>query len=328
MTEQILGGKILKSVKDRCEPYRDYFRGKLVTIVMFHPPEIETNERILSQYQAAVTSTNQKVKTFEFLDCNVNRVELPATTTEDAFTNVILNAATQENSLGIIVQNPIPERDLRKILSKIPPSLDIDAINENQATFKASATSESIARLIQSFALPDSRVAVVGAGGFVGRGVVRLLEDSQIECIKLDYGDILTRTHEADIVVSCTGEPELLDQRHILPSHRLVVDSGFIPQPDGSVKGDVNRSAYEIPQYLTPVPGGVGPLQMAVLLERIVELHLEQKLEKWSVQVPEAEYNLSVVPDLLITPDIIVAEEIEIEELIVETIETDIELEP
>lgn len=318
MSEQILGGKILKAVKEKCEPYRDYFSGKSVTIVMFHPPQAETNPQKLSQYQAAVTSTNQKVKTFEFLGCNVDRVELPATTTEDTFGEVIADASANQNTLGIIVQNPIPDSDLRIVLNAIPIKLDIDAINENHPIFKASATSEAIARLVQDFSTSDTKVAVVGALGFVGRGVVRILEEAGIPCIKLDRGDDLLQTREADIVVSAAGKAELLDERHILPSHRLVVDSAFIPQADGSIKGDVNRSVYDIPQYLTPVPGGIGPLQMATLLERIVELHLEQSIEKWSIQLPERFMSQEVAPDLIITPDA----------SILKDSQTDIELEP
>jgi methylenetetrahydrofolate dehydrogenase (NADP+)/methenyltetrahydrofolate cyclohydrolase len=252
MTEQILGGKILKTVKNRCEPYRDHFQGKRVTIAMFDPPETETNTRILGQYQAAVTSTNQKSKTFEFLGCSVDRLQLPAKTLPTEFDRLLQQAASDSNSLAIIVQNPIPNDKLKRKLSAIPAHLDIDAINENHRLFKANATSESIARLVRAFATPDSRVAVVGAGGFVGRGVVKLLEDSQIQWLGLDLGDSLNSTHEADIVVSATGRQELLNEQHILPSHRLVVDSGFIPQPDGSIKGDVNLSAYDTRSTLLP----------------------------------------------------------------------------
>ncbi|PSB00388.1 bifunctional 5,10-methylenetetrahydrofolate dehydrogenase/5,10-methenyltetrahydrofolate cyclohydrolase [Merismopedia glauca] len=307
MTEQILGGKILKGVKDRCQPYSSYFQGKLITIVMFQPPEELTDAKILGQYRAAVTSTNQKVKTFEFLGCEVKSFTLPGNTEPERFGDILKGAANNRNSLAIIVQNPIPGSKLKLELGNIPPRLDIDGINENRGLFKASATSESIARLAQSFAIQGSKVAVVGAGGFVGRGVVRLLEDSQIQCLKIDMGDDLLRTHEADIVVSCTGEAELLDKRHILPSHRLVVDSGFIPQADGSIKGDVNRSAYDIPQYLTPVPGGVGPMQMATLLERIVELTQEQSPQKWTIETQSAEM-IGIPPDILDLPDMTSAE--------------------
>ena len=122
---------------------------------------------------------------------------------------------------------------------------------------------------------------MIGAKGFVGRGVMRLLEEDNIQCIGLDEGDDLLRTHEADIVVSATGVKELLDERHLLPKHQLVVDAGFVPTEQGML-GDVKRSAYDIPKNLTPVPGGVGPLQMATLLERLISVTTGRDIEKWT----------------------------------------------
>ena len=84
-------------------------------------------------------------------------------------------------------------------------------------------------------------------------------------------------------VVSASGVPRLVDERHLKPKHKLVVDSGFVPLPNQLVIGDVKRSAYNIPQNITPVPNGVGPMQMAVLLERIIEL-AGLEIEKWDYQ--------------------------------------------
>lgn len=272
-----------------------------MTIVRFEPPGELSDAKLLGHYQAAITSTNQKVKTFEFLGCEVKSFTLAGNTKPERFSDILKGAANNHNSIAIIVQNPIPESKLKLELGNIPPRLDIDGMNENRGFFQASATSESIARLVRSFTNPDSRVAVVGAVGFVGRGIVRLLEANQIQCLKIDMGDDLLQTHEADIVVSCTGEPELLNERYILPSHRLVVDAGFIPQPDGTIKGDVNRSAYDIPQYITPVPGGIGPLQMATLLERLVMVALDVELEPWTFALPSTAPK--VTPDLSVTPE-------------------------
>ena len=111
---------------------------------------------------------------------------------------------------------------------------------------------------------------MVGARGFVGRGVVRLLNDRGLDVEQIDLGDDLHRVTRADIVVSTAGNPHLLTAEHIRPYHRLVVDSGFTPQADGSVTGDVHPAAARLPQNITPVPGGVGPIEMAVLMDRIV----------------------------------------------------------
>lgn len=278
MTEQILGSKILKLVKERCQPHQDYFQGKLVTIVLFEPPETETDALLLAQYQAAITSTNQKVKTFKFLGCNVNRIELSARTSRLRFRKLLQEIARNSNSIGVIVQNPIPKDELKQELVNIPPQLDIDGISKKNPLFEASATSEAIARLASSFAEPGDKVAVVGSIGFVGSGVVKLLKEKNINIIELDKAkgdsdrDIKEGVLVAEIVVSATGKENLIKQSYLKPDHKIVLDAGFVPQADGTILGDVAKDAYDVPQNLTPVPGGIGPTQMAVLLERLMKV--------------------------------------------------------
>jgi methylenetetrahydrofolate dehydrogenase (NADP+) / methenyltetrahydrofolate cyclohydrolase len=287
MTNQILGGKILKLVKERCQPHNNYFQRKLITIIMFQPPKQETDAQKLAQYEAAVTSTSQKVKTFQFLSCDVNRLELPVDTSRLRFRKLIKEAANDFNSIGIIVQNPVPKKELKEELINIPSQLDIDGINQDNSLFKASATSEAIARLTESFALPGDKVAVLGSLGFVGSGVVLLLKEKGIEVIKLDKAkgdsdhDIKEGVLSADIVISATGKQDLITQDYLKPAHKLVLDAGFVPLADGTILGDVAKDAYNIPQNLTPVPGGIGPTQMAVLLERLMKV-AKIEIQPWN----------------------------------------------
>ncbi len=277
MSERIYGGQIVKLVKQRCEPYREFFADKLITIVLFEPPDSLTDKQTLAQYSAAVTSTNQKARTFEFLGCVVERRELDAKTRSSKFAQILNEAAANPNSIGIIVQNPIPRNKLKSKLERIPGRLDIDGINE-ASIFKVSATSEAISRLISGFAEPGDRVAIVGSMGFVGRGVIKLLQENNIQLIELDRrkndtaSQIKQGVFNADLVVTATGQANLIQPDYLKPEHKLVIDAGFIPQEDGLILGDISKEAYDIPQYLTPVPGGVGPTQMAVLLERIMKV--------------------------------------------------------
>lgn len=263
MSEKIYGGRILQVVKQRCQPHQQFFIDKSVTIILFKPPKDLIDKQMLGQYSAAATSTKQKVKTFEFLGCKVNRHELTADVKIGQFRDTIIKAAKDLRSLGIIVQNPIPDRDLAVGLEEIPPRLDIDCINKT-STFKAPATSEAISRLILDFTQPGDRVAVVGSMGFVGKGVVQLLKRQNIELIELDRGKGDTNSQikqailVADLVVSATGKANLIQPEYLKPEHKLVIDAGFIPQADGTVIGDLSKKAYDIPQYLAPVPGGVG----------------------------------------------------------------------
>jgi 5,10-methylene-tetrahydrofolate dehydrogenase/methenyl tetrahydrofolate cyclohydrolase len=77
--------------------------------------------------------------------------------------------------------------------------------------------------------------------------------------MQLDLGDDLRAVRDADIIASVTGTPRLIGPEHLASHHRLVVDSGFVPQPDDSAQGDVQREAYSIPQHLTPVPDASAP---------------------------------------------------------------------
>ncbi|MGB5632437.1 MAG: hypothetical protein WBM86_06620 [Waterburya sp.] len=286
MSQRIFGGQIVKVVKQRCQPHFSFFADKSVTIVLFEPPEDLTNEQMLAQYSAAVTSTKQKVKTFEFLGLSVNRHELKADVKISQFRDIIVAAGKDPNSVGIIVQNPIPYEDLAMELERIPPHLDIDGINHN-SIFQASATSEAISRLVSDFAKERDRVAVVGSMGFVGSDVVNLLQSEELEIIELDIrkGDtereIKQSVLDTDLVVTATGRANLIQPDYLKASHKLVIDAAFIPQSDGTILGDISKDAYDIPEYLTPVPGGIGPAQMAVLLERIMKV-AQIEIQPWN----------------------------------------------
>ena len=91
-------------------------------------------------------------------------------------------------------------------------------------------------------------------------------------------GDDLRQVRDVDIVISTTGRAGLLTAEHLHPRHRLVVDAGFVPHPDGP-HGDVHPSAQHLPQAITPVPGGVGPIEMATLAERLTEDRVRRILD-------------------------------------------------
>jgi len=98
---------------------------------------------------------------------------------------------------------------------------------------------------------------------------------------ELDVGDDLGRTADADIVISTAGNPHILTREHLREHHRLVVNAGFSPRGGGVVFGDIHPDALAIAQYRTPVPGGVGPVEMAVLMERLVRQTVDSALPAW-----------------------------------------------
>ena len=140
---------------------------------------------------------------------------------------------------------------------------------------------------MEPFVQDKPTVAVVGSQGFVGQGVVNLVRRHDVHVIQLDIDDDLSRVRNAKVVISVTGSRGILRPGLILPTHRLVVDSGFVPEPGGGVSSDVAPEAVNIPRQITPVPGGIGPVEMAILLERLIRKEVDPTLPPWRLVDPE-----------------------------------------
>ena len=276
---QIRGGPSLGQLKRDYEQYKAPLavKDKQIAIVRFEPPS-DATQSDLARYEAAAVSMRQKVKTFGYLNTPVEEYVCAQNMPENDFETLIRQFNADERITGVIIQVPVPD-DLKDYIPLIEEDKDIDAL-ANGSRFPTGATAEGIVRIAQPFIDPETTVAVVGSEGFVGTDIIKLLQQRGVDYIPLDQGDDLLRVREADIVISVTGQPEVLDERHLSPTHRLVIDSGFVPI-DGEVYGDVKKSAYGIPQNLTPVPGGTGPIEMAVLMERLVQKEIDPQIQPW-----------------------------------------------
>jgi methylenetetrahydrofolate dehydrogenase (NADP+)/methenyltetrahydrofolate cyclohydrolase len=104
----------------------------------------------------------------------------------------------------------------------------------------------------------------------------------------------ITTIKQYDIVVSTVGAAGLIESKHLQENHTLIVDTGFIPLENAkkltsdNVKGDVDPSAKKNTQFITPVPGGTGPIEMAVLIERVAKLY-DIEVPSWKVILAEGE---------------------------------------
>lgn len=288
---KVSGGLIKKGVLERFQgEYGDAIaKASLkIEILRFVTPTAASEGKIAG-YQAAEDSRVQKTKTFRSLGIEVvDREFLPQNLTEVEFQELIneLNADPSVN--GIIVQYPIPKQ-CEIPIKTIAPEKDLDALSSTKGVFKVPATSVGIVRVIEPFLNEDTVVSVVGSEGFVGAGVVSLLESKRIRVVPYDRSRTgfkdsnLLDLKDADIVVSVTGQPGILDERHLSPEQVLVVDGGYFPIGNEKL-GDVARSAVNIPQNYTPVPGGVGPIEMAVLMERVIQQNIDPDVKPWKVE--------------------------------------------
>ncbi|RTL63158.1 MAG: bifunctional 5,10-methylenetetrahydrofolate dehydrogenase/5,10-methenyltetrahydrofolate cyclohydrolase [Pseudonocardiaceae bacterium] len=276
---QVPGRHILNEVLDAYQPFRPQIEDQHVRVVVFRfEPAADAPPRWVTRMAASEVSAAQKERTFTRLGVRAAPVALPDRASLAQLLDALQAANEAPDVAAIIVQTPLPAR-LERAIDQIEPSKDIDALGAH-SQHPACATADGIARIAAPFLENGSSCAVVGARGFVGSGVVELLHRGGHRPLVLDQGDDLRQVRDVDVVISTTGRAGLLTAEHLHTGHRLVIDSGFVPHPAGPI-GDVHPSAAHLPQTITPVPGGIGPVEMATLAERLVTQLAAPQMSQW-----------------------------------------------
>jgi methylenetetrahydrofolate dehydrogenase (NADP+)/methenyltetrahydrofolate cyclohydrolase len=181
---------------------------------------------------------------------------------------------------GILVQLPLPPQvDSERVVRAIRPDKDVDGLHpENlgrllrgQPRF-VPCTPRGVMTLLDHYevGIKGRRAVVVGRSTLVGLPLAILLmqRDASVTILHAKSVEPWVHTREADLVVSAVGRPGLLDRKWIRPG-AVVVDVGITRTADGLV-GDVAPEVQGIARAITPVPGGVGPMTIATLLQNTV----------------------------------------------------------
>jgi len=205
-------------------------------------------------------------------------VQLPETSTTDDVVTMITKLSQNPDIDGILVQHPVPDQvDERAAFEAIAPGKDVDGVTMYSLAAMAlglpgfhSCTPAGIIRLLNAYDvdLAGKHAVVVGRSPILGKpvGLLLLNEDATVTFCHSHTVDLAAQVARADLVVASVGRPELIKGDWIKPG-AVVVDAGYNP---GNV-GDVEQSvAAERASLITPVPGGVGPMTIAVLLEQTV----------------------------------------------------------
>ncbi len=205
--------------------------------------------------------------------------DLPETVTEDVVLDLIDQLNHREDIHGILVQLPLPAHiDTYKVLEKIDPNKDVDGFHPFNIGLLVQrrpklrpCTPKGITNLLKKICpnLEGLNAVVVGASNIVGRpmGMELLLEGCTVTLCHHLTRDVSWHTKHADILVSAVGKPNFIQANWIKPG-AIVVDVGINRLDDGSFVGDVDfHHAKEVASWITPVPGGVGPMTVATLLE-------------------------------------------------------------
>lgn len=210
-------------------------------------------------------------------------VRLPADVPEQHLLNSIRTLNDDGSVDGILVQLPLPAHiDAQKVLLALDPHKDVDGFHpENAGLLFTGAprvracTPRAVMELIRrtGVALAGKHAVVVGRSNIVGKPLaLLLLEENATVTVCHSHTEQLERIcREADVLISAAGRPGLITREHVKPG-AVVIDVGINRTKDG-LRGDVDfDAASSEAAWITPVPGGVGPMTIAMLLENTLEL--------------------------------------------------------
>ena len=238
---------------------------------------------------ASLTYVGSKVRYCEKIGYQSTLIHLPETTSEGELLEQIHSLNTDKEIDGFIVQLPLPKHiDEEKVLMAVDPHKDVDGFHPTNFGKMAldiesfiPATPYGIVELLDRYKIDISgkHAVVIGRSNIVGRPMSILLSrksspgNATVTLTHSRTKNLETITKEADIVVSALGVPNFLTQG-MIKEGAIIIDVGITRVPDDSkpkgyvITGDVDyENVKEKASYITPVPGGVGPMTIAMLLQ-------------------------------------------------------------
>ncbi|EGJ76930.1 putative bifunctional protein methylenetetrahydrofolate dehydrogenase and methenyltetrahydrofolate cyclohydrolase [Streptomyces sp. Tu6071] len=210
--------------------------------------------------------------------------ELPASATQEEIEDVVRELNADPACTGYIVQLPLPKGiDENRVLELMDPDKDADGLhpmNLGRLVLNEPAplpcTPYGIVRLLRQHGveLNGAEVVVVGRGVTIGRPMPLLLtrrsENATVTQCHTGTRDLSAHLRRADIVVAAAGVPHLIKPEDVKPG-AAVLDVGVSRDENGKIVGDVHPGVAEVAGWLSPNPGGVGPMTRAQLLVNVVE---------------------------------------------------------
>ncbi len=212
------------------------------------------------------------------------RIDLPSNATQDSVLEVVANLHSDSSVHGILVQSPAPKGvDELVIASAISPDKDVDGFHpanlgrlvQGDASGLLPCTPSGVLMMLEQSGtrLSGAKAVVLGRSRIVGMPMALMLAqrgiDSTVTIAHSRTEDAAALCREADIIVAAIGRPHTVKADWIKPG-AFVADVGISRTGDGVIAGDVDPGVSEVAGWLTPVPGGVGPMTIAMLMANTV----------------------------------------------------------
>lgn len=276
MSAKIIDGKVVSAkIKDELKENICAFKekyGKDITLAVV----------LIGEDPASQVYVRNKIKACEYVGIKSESYVLPADTTQKQAEDLIKELSNNDNVTGILVQLPVPKHlDEDKLLKLIPAKKDVDGFSDenigkllqNKDTV-ISCTPYGVMELLkhEDISLKGKNAVIIGRSNIVGKPMACLLlnADATVSVCHSKTKDLKSYTKNADVLIVAIGRPEFVTG-DMIKEGAVVIDVG-INRVDGVLKGDVEfESAKQVAGYITPVPGGVGPMTIAMLMKNCVD---------------------------------------------------------
>ena len=273
-----VSNKIKDGIKDKVDDYRQRL-GKVPGLAVI----------MVGDNPASKVYVNSKINTCKQVGFHSVTETLPSCVSTENLLSLIDKYNYDDSINGILVQLPLPEHiDEREILYSILPEKDVDGfhpINVGKINIGDEAmrpcTPAGIMVLLEEYDIPlqGADVTIVGWGNIVGRPLATLLSkaNATVTVCNIFTKDLAAHTIYSDIVISAAGVPSLITAEHVKDG-AVVIDVGINRLESGKLVGDVDfENVSAKASHITPVPGGVGPMTIAMLMDNTL-LSFEQTL--------------------------------------------------
>lgn len=232
---------------------------------------------------ASSVYVKNKSKACEKVGIEFEEYLLEENTTEDELLNLIEKLNNDNSVNGILLQSPVPKHiDINKAFRTISPDKDVDGfnpVNVGNLTIGEDAfiscTPYGIVKMFEEYniELEGKNAVILGRSNIVGKPMIQCMlnKNATVTVCHSRTKNIEEITRNADVVISAIGKPKFVKE-NMVKDGSVVIDVGINRLEDGSIVGDVDfDTVSKKASYITPVPGGVGPMTIAMLLNNVVK---------------------------------------------------------
>ena len=266
-----LAKKIRANLKIECEELKQKnIKSKLAVIMVGND-------------QASKVYVKNKSKACEEVGIEYQEYLLDAKTTQKELISLIEKLNEDKTINGILLQSPIPaELDINEAFRTISPEKDVDGFNPvnvgklvlNQDTF-VSCTPYGIIKMFEEYNidLTGKNVVILGRSNIVGKPLLHccINKNATVTVCHSKTHNLAEKAREADILISAIGKAQFVTE-DMIKENAVVIDVGINRLENGKITGDVDfEKVKEKASYITPVPGGVGPMTIAMLMNNVIK---------------------------------------------------------